>query len=121
VQLWDAATGATRQTLAGHTRSVRSVAFSRDGTQVVSGSDDKTVRLWDAATGAARQTLAGHTKPVESVAFSPDSTLLLILRVFNYRVIKGDTYILWLPPDYRETCLVILNGSLIIGYISRKI
>jgi WD40 repeat protein len=30
---------------------VNSVAISRDGGTVVSGSDDKTVRIWDAATG----------------------------------------------------------------------
>ena len=51
-----------------------SVAFSPDGTQVVSGSGDKTVRLWDAATGAPLQTLEGHSDWVTSVAFSPDGT-----------------------------------------------
>jgi WD40 repeat protein len=48
------------------------VAFSPDGKQVVSGSEDKTVWLWDAATGTALQTLKGHSYSVNSVAFSPN-------------------------------------------------
>jgi WD40 repeat protein len=63
---------AALQTLEGHSSSVSSVAFSPDGKQVVSGSDDQTVKLWDTATGAALQTLKGHSGSVTSVAFSPD-------------------------------------------------
>ena len=62
------------QTLEGHSSRVTSVAFSPDGTQVVSGSYDETVRLWDAATGTALQTLEGHSSWITSVAFSPDGT-----------------------------------------------
>ena len=52
--------------------SVNSVAFSPDGTKIVSGSEDKTVRVWDAVTGTLSNTLEGHSDSVESVAFSPD-------------------------------------------------
>jgi WD40 repeat protein len=72
VRLWDAVTGAALQTLEGYSRRVYSVAFSPDGKQVASGSQDQTVRLWDAVTGAALQTLKGHSSFVISVAFSPD-------------------------------------------------
>ena len=34
--------------LQGHTNYVTSVAFSPDGTRIVSGSHDNTVRVWDA-------------------------------------------------------------------------
>jgi WD40 repeat protein len=57
--------------LEGHSGSVKSVAFSPDGEQVVSGSRE-TVRLWDATTGVSLQTLEGHSNDVYSVVFSPD-------------------------------------------------
>ena len=59
-------------TLAGHEDWVVSVSFSPDGSRIVSGSRDKTVRIWDAATGVLLITLAGHEDVVESVSFSPD-------------------------------------------------
>ena len=58
----------------GHSDWVRSVAFSRNGTRIVSGSDDNTLQLWDAMSGAHLHTLNGHSSLVWSVAFSPDGT-----------------------------------------------
>ncbi|KIM93071.1 hypothetical protein OIDMADRAFT_184872 [Oidiodendron maius Zn] len=63
---------AALQALEGHSGSVCSVAFSPDSKQVVSGSDDMTIRLWDTATGAALQMLKGHSDYISSVAFSPN-------------------------------------------------
>ena len=63
--------------LKGHTDSVNSVAFSSDGTWIVSGSDDKSVRVWDASTGVELKELKGHTRSVNSVAFSSDGTRIV--------------------------------------------
>ncbi|KAG8751753.1 hypothetical protein FRC14_007632 [Serendipita sp. 396] len=60
--------------LTGHEDSVWSVSFSADGSKLVSGSSDHTIRIWDLETeGAMIKTLRGHTGPVLSVAFSSDS------------------------------------------------
>jgi len=45
--------------LSGHTSGVNSVAFSGDGSKVVSGSSDKTVKIWSADNGELIQTLSG--------------------------------------------------------------
>ncbi|KAF9105125.1 hypothetical protein BGX27_009794 [Mortierella sp. AM989] len=74
VRLWDAETGACRHTWDSHGDS--SLAFSPDGTTVVSGRSSE-VTLWDVETGTCRRTLS-YSKPVKcspdyilSVAISP--------------------------------------------------
>ncbi|MGH3934683.1 MAG: NACHT domain-containing protein, partial [Pseudonocardiaceae bacterium] len=63
--------------LTGHTGRVWSVAYSPQGTHLLSGGDDGSVRVWDATTGEPRHHLTGHTGAVLSVAYSPQGTHLL--------------------------------------------
>ena len=74
--LWDAATGALLRGFGPHSGS-DAAALSPDGSHVVTGGGDKTVRLWDAATGALLRTFEGHTSFIQSVASSPDGTRVL--------------------------------------------
>ena len=65
------------KTLKGHKYSIYSVAFSPDGTKIISGSGDKTIKIWDANTGQCLKTLKEHKYSVNSVAFSPDGTKII--------------------------------------------
>ena len=50
----------------------RSVAYSPDGKQIISGSVDKTIRIWDAKIGAVLGTpLRGHSDAICWVSYSP--------------------------------------------------
>ncbi|KAF7348813.1 WD40 repeat-like protein [Mycena venus] len=55
----------------GHTSRVLSVAISPDGKQIVSGSEDHTVRIWDSETGEVI-ICSKHNDEVNAVAFSPN-------------------------------------------------
>ena len=55
---------------------MNSLAFSLDGTFLVSGSSDNTTNLWDIQTGGVIKTFYGHTHSVLSVSISPDYTMI---------------------------------------------
>lgn len=63
--------------LAGHADGVRVVAWSPNGSLLVTGSRDATLALWDAATGKRVRVLQGHAGGVTSAAFSPDGRTIL--------------------------------------------
>ncbi len=89
VWLWDIATGTLKHTLKTDVELggwlVYSVAFSPDGTTLVSESWDETsgttARLWDVSTGTLKHTLKTDTGIFFRVVFSPDGTTLA--NVFN--------------------------------------
>lgn len=58
----------------GHSSRATSVAWSHNGTRIVSSSFDKSVRVWNAANGNIIQTYQGHSDRVQTVAWSPDGT-----------------------------------------------
>ena len=72
----NAITGVQVAVLSGHTEWVTSLVFSPDGTSLVSGGSDTTIKLWDMQTGGVVKTFQGHTKFVYSVSISPDCTTI---------------------------------------------
>ena len=76
IAIYDTLTGSQTAILSGHTKHVRSLAFSSDGTLLISGGDDKTIKLWDIQTGGVAKTLYGHTDQILSVSISANSTMI---------------------------------------------
>ena len=141
----------TAKTLEGHSSLVSSVAFSHDGTQVVSGSDDKTVKIWDASSGACLKTLnVGLT--VYNVAFDTTGSYLLTdtgttlwdissdsntalaataleepwhhgygLNADQAWIIWNGQNVLWLPSEYRPSCSAVVSNTIVIGCPSGRV
>ena len=77
VFLIDAATGTSRR-INARTSSVRTVRYSPDGTRLVSGGYDKTVKMWNPDTAQAVGTItAAHARTINSIDFSPDGKLMV--------------------------------------------
>lgn len=78
IKLWDASTGHLQKTLHGHLNSVSSLAFSPNGTQIVSGCLDGTIKLWDpsATMDDPQESLQHHTNPVIQMKLSPDGAYI---------------------------------------------
>lgn len=98
VRLWDVETQKLHHTLSGHIAPIQALAFSPDGTLLVSSGmrnweeqagddgitytlfnpdsvEDRTAKVWDVATGENLATFE-HLGQVRTIAFSPDGTLL---------------------------------------------
>lgn len=78
--IYDVTTGTLLVTLDGHTSSITFAGFASDGTKVVTGSDDSTLRVWDSQNGrviSCRSSAwvwgSGHPS---SVALSPDTATI---------------------------------------------
>jgi WD40 repeat protein len=69
------ADGANRFALRGHEGPVNALAFSPDGTQLASASDDGTARVWNLQTRRAH-VIDADAEQVRSVSYSDDGTRL---------------------------------------------
>jgi hypothetical protein len=92
--------------LKGHSDSVQAVAFSADGTHLISGSYDRTVKVWEIATGRLVRTLEGHVDRVIAIAVAPAGTVAASA--------SGDTSIRlwnWHTGKLIATLFTVSNGE----------
>ena len=65
----------------GHMALIRSIVFTPDGSELISASDDKTIRVWDVGTGRIVRTIRGEIGDgdpgkIYALALSRDGRLL---------------------------------------------
>jgi WD40 repeat protein len=77
IYLIDLKTGKELRRFEGHRSAVTCAVFSPDGSQILSGADDRSVRLWETASGRVMRDFKGHTSFVKCVAFAPDGKTAL--------------------------------------------
>ena len=95
------------QNLPGHTNAVETVAYSKDGKFLISGSWDNTARLYTVDTGGAvtfSKSFTGHFAAVTAVAINYQSTMVATgskdFTVRVYDIASGK--LLFVSRDHKE-------------------
>lgn len=83
------------RTLTGHSGKAASLAISRDGRTIASGSDDSTIKLWDLKTGELLHTLHGNSGRILTLTLSPDGQTL----ASSHRTSEKSTINVWNLPS----------------------
>jgi WD40 repeat protein len=74
IQVWSLDAWEEIALLRGHEGDVKQMAFSPDGTRLVTGATDGTARIWDISSGAQLAVLKNYAG--RSIGISPDGRLL---------------------------------------------
>jgi uncharacterized caspase-like protein len=128
------ATAKPSLTLSGHANDIVQVEFSKDGSRIITGSDDKTARIWDAATGKTLFKLTGATERVGAVAFSQDGTRAVTsandFRIWDTttgkpvatwpRIGYGPANRLVLSPDNARLLAIVSSEAHVIDLVTGK-
>ncbi len=87
--VYDAMSGQKRFDLDGHDGCVLSLTYNHNGTRMVTGGQDKTVKVWDLVDGELLfPPLEGHRQPLGAVRFSLDGVEI-------YSAAPRDGLIVW--------------------------
>lgn len=101
IVLWDVESRLRLATLLGHQDHVNSVAFSPDGTKLLTGSKDGTARLWEVTAGAPIDLWGEvHSVSVREIA------------VFDWQV--GRVHAVAYAPDGLRAALAGEDGAVVV-------
>ena len=96
------------RSLDGHNGPVRAVAFSQNGSRIVSGSQDNTIRLWDSEGGQLLKSFRGHDGAVRTVTFA-ESDQVILSGSHDNSIRK------WNISEYEE--IRVLQGQVLEGHV----
>jgi WD40 repeat-containing protein SMU1 len=72
-QVWRVTTGQCQRRFSpAHSQGVTSIAFNKDGTQVLSSSFDHSIKIHGLKSGKILKEFRGHTSFVNNITFSAD-------------------------------------------------
>ncbi len=77
IRLWDARSGKFRSEFTNHTGQVASLAFTPDAEQLISASQDGTLRIWSVAQSAELRCLRSSGEALMALALLPESRTLV--------------------------------------------
>ena len=101
VYLWQVGDGEVHHKLQGHTDSVTSLEFSKDGRLLASGGMDGVVNIWESSSATLKQKLEGPSGTIEWLQWHPDGNLLLA---------GSDDFSSWLWDPNTGSCMEVLLG-----------
>ncbi|MBL0742372.1 caspase family protein [Chryseolinea lacunae] len=104
----------------GHSARISKVLFTPNGDDIISISEDKTIRVWDAARGVMKQKYesqigAGWDGTFYAAALSNDGRLLAVA---GYPAVRGDNYIVLIDLQAREQFSTAIGHTNVINTLT---
>lgn len=114
----DLAVRLLEKTLTGHEGAVNSLAFAPDGSRLVSGGYDNTIRIWNVQSEKAEASVKAHEREVTSVLFAPDGGLIMsgsldqAIRLWDAATLELQRTLTWEPELRVDTLAFSPDGRL---------
>ncbi len=111
-------TGDSILTLRGHSDLVSCLLLTSDG-NLISASDDCTLKIWDLTRGKEIRTLYGHTDSISAISVSSDGSYLIsasydkTLRIWD--IMTGKVIAIFYADNMLNSCAISPDGMKIVA------